>query len=140
MDNWQSTIRFSYNWQLAIVHCQLVKLVFYNICHHIFHLQTGSPYLLWDKTGCRHARSRIDFEQFWFTVRRNDIIHTDQTFRPQYVVILDVSRCTFSVSSAETRAGVISCTCPLYLASKSKNSLSVTTSVSGNTTSLSAVL
>ena len=38
-----------------------------------------------------------------------------------------------SVNSAEIRAGVISSTCPLYFASKSKNSLSVTTSVKGKT-------
>lgn len=62
------------------------KLILYYISHYFFYIQSGSTYLLRNKAGSRHTRSRVNLQQVYLITCCYDIIYTNNAGTTQNIV------------------------------------------------------
>ena len=71
---------------IIIIHYQLIKLVLYNICQHISHVQSCSTYLLGNETGGRHTRGGVHLQHRDLSLLRDDVVDADDAIAVEDVV------------------------------------------------------
>lgn len=105
----------------------------------VLHRQSCSLDLLGDEARGSHAWSGIDLEEGWATIGFDDVVDTDDTAGIDVLIDLTGELLYQRREPGLMRAGVISSTAPLYLASKSKKLFLGTTSVTGRAVMVSPI-